>query len=125
MCSRRVLICSIVILLFFSGSSLADNSLLIKSKRLTILGMLTDDMTVGTENSGWTIQLNPVIIVEGRQISSIQIKSPNSHQLESLEDKFVQAKGKLTFISNVDTEERPLFEVWSIKEHRGRKGFVP
>jgi hypothetical protein len=125
MSSRRVVVCA-VILLFFSDLSLTANSFTIKSKRLTVLGTLTDNMTgVGSETSGWTIQLNPVIIVDGHLISSIQVKSANSHQLESLEDKFVQAKGKLTFLSGVETPQRPLFELSSIKEHKGRKGFAP
>ena len=125
MYSRRVVACA-VLLLLFSDLSLNANSFTMKSKRLTVLGTLTDNMTVvGAETSGWTIQLNPVIIVDGKLISSIQIKSSNSRQLQCLEDKFVQAKGKLTLISGVEIPQRPVFELSSIKEHKGRKGFAP
>jgi hypothetical protein len=126
MYSRRVVVCIVALLLFlFSYPSLTASPFAIKSKRLTVLGTLTDDMTIGAERSGWTIQLNPVIIVDGKLISSIQVKSPNSRQLESLEDKFVQAKGKLTVISGAETEQRPVFEISSIKEHKSHKGFEP
>ena len=124
MCARRVAVTTVLVILG-TVLSLAASPLTFKSKRLTVLGTLTDDMIVGTENSGWTIQLNPVIIVDGKLITSIQVKSPRSHQLESLEDKFVQAKGKLTFISGIDIWQRPVFELSSIKEHKGRKGSEP
>ena len=125
MYSRRVVV-GAVLILFFSDLSLNGNSFTIKSRRLTVLGTLTDNMTVvGAESSGWTIQLNPVISVDGKLISSIQIKSSNNRQLESLEDKFVQAKGRLTLVSGIEIEQRPVFEVSSIKEHRGRKSFAP
>lgn len=119
---RRLMICTALVLLL-SDISLTASSLTLRSKRLTVLGTLTDDMTIGPEKSGWTIQLNPVIIVDGKLISSIQIKSSRSRQLEPLEDKFVQAKGKLTFIAGTETAQRPVFELSSIKEHKGRKGF--
>jgi hypothetical protein len=124
MCARRVAVCAVSVVLL-AALSLPASPLTFKSKRLTVLGTLTDDMTLGTQNSGWTIQLNPVIIVDGKLISSIQVKSSHSRQLESLEDKFVQAKGKLTVISGLDSSQRPVFELSSIKEHKGRKGFEP
>lgn len=120
---RRVLVCTGLLLLFSVLS--APSSFTIKCKRLTVLGTLTDDTAVGAESTRWTIQLNPVIIVDGKLITSIQIKSSHTQQLESLEDKFVQAKGKLTVISGIETAQRPVFELSSIKEHKSRKGFQP
>lgn len=102
---------------FFSSASITADPFIVKSKKLTVLGKLTEEMDADA-NPGWSIQLNPVIMVHGRQISSLEIKSPDSRKLTSLEDKFVQAKGKLTFSFGIETIQSPVFELSSIKEHK-------
>ena len=124
MFSRRFFACTVSLLLC-SAASLSAPSLSFKATRLTVLGTLTDDLVLGAEASGWTIQLNPVIIVDGKLISSIEIKSSNKHRLASLEDKFVQATGKLIVLSGRNASQRPVFELSSIKEHKSRKAREP
>ena len=114
----RVVTC-FVLITSFSSSSITTSPLIVKSKKLTVLGTLTEEMDVDA-NPSWSIQLNPVIMVHGRQISSLEIKSPDTRKLSSLEDKFVQAKGKLTFSFGIETTQSPVFELSSIKEHKSR-----
>ena len=114
----RVVTC-FVLITFFSSSSITTTPLIVKSKKLTVLGTLTEEMDADA-NPAWSIQLNPVIMVHGRQISSLEIKSPDTRKLSSLEDKFVQAKGKLTFSFGIETVQSPVFELSSIEEHKSR-----
>ena len=123
MLSRRFLAFTVLFLLCSAAAPTAP-SISFKPKRLTVLGTLTDDLVLGDEASGWTIQLNPVIIVDGKLISSIQVKSSNKLRLESLEDKFVQATGKLMIFPGINAS-RPIFELSSIKEHKTRKSREP
>ena len=97
--------------------SLSADSLLVKSKTLTVLGTLTDEIT-GDAEGGWALQLNPVIMVDGRQISALEIKSADKHKLLPLADKFVEARGKLTLVIKGENSRAPVFELWSIKEHK-------
>ena len=114
----RVVTC-FVLIPFFSSSSITADPFVFKSKTLTVLGTLTEEMDADA-NPAWSIQLNPVIMVHGRQISSLEIRSPNTRKLNSLEDKFVQAKGKLAFSFGIETVQGPVFELSSIKEHKSR-----
>lgn len=111
----RVVTCFVLIPFFSSSSITADTF----SKKLTVLGTLTEEMHADA-NLTWCIQLNPVLMVHGRQISSLEIKSPDTRKLTSLEDKFVQAKGKLAFSFGIETVQGPVFELSSIKEHKSR-----
>jgi hypothetical protein len=102
---------------FSCGSLNAENSAM-KPKKLTVTGMLTD--AVVDAGDGWCIQLNPVIMLYGTQISTLEVKSSKTHRLESLEDKFVEASGKLTFVAGGPTE-LPVFELSSIRERKSKE----
>ena len=115
----RVVTCFVLITFLWSFAITAD-PLIVKSKKLTVLGTLTEELDADA-NPAWSLQLNPVIMVHGRQISSLEIKSPNTRKLSSLEDKFVQAKGKLTFSFGTETVQSPVFELSSIEEHKSRR----
>jgi hypothetical protein len=108
-----LLVCSVCLLN-------ADSFLIVKSKRLTVMGTLTGETAIGSKGAAWCLQLNPVIMVDGTQISALEIKSSDTHRLASLEDKFVQARGKLTFIPGGEAAQAPVFELWSIKEHKSK-----
>jgi hypothetical protein len=115
----RVVVSAVVCLFVFASSLTADPAFF-KSKTLTVLGTLNADLSAGA-TPDWSITLNPVLMFNGRQISSLEIKSSNTHKLVSLEDKFVQAKGQIKFVSDADTPERPILELWSIKEHKTKE----
>lgn len=89
--------------------------LVANSKKLTVMGRLTQVTTIGAETSGWAIELNPVLMFDGKQISSLELKSSDTRKLESLEDRPVRATGILIYESGVETGRRPIFELSSIK----------
>jgi hypothetical protein len=91
-----------------------------KSDKLTVMGKLTRVMAIGAETSGWAIDLNPVLTVNGKQVSSLEVKYSNTKKLEALENKKVQAKGTLSNAVGVETGERPVLSLSSIKEIKER-----
>jgi hypothetical protein len=95
-----------------------------RTRKLTVMGMLTEAAATGEESTGWTIDLNPVILLDGKQISSIEIKSTNTHRLESLKDQAVEATGNLTYESGAESGKRPVFEVSSIKLRKRNKIYI-
>jgi hypothetical protein len=110
----RVVVC-FVFLVFFSSFPVTG-----KSKKLTVLGTLTEEKVIDAKTADWTIQLNPVIMIDGQQITWLEIKSSNPEKLEPLEDKFVQATGTLSFITSTEAGECPVLEISSIKERKAK-----
>jgi hypothetical protein len=87
-----------------------------QTDKLTVMGKLTRVMAIGAETSGWAIELNPVLTVDGKQVSSLEVKMANTKKLEALENKTVKAVGKLSNALGVETGERPVLNLSSIKE---------
>ena len=86
-----------------------------KSKHLTVTGKLMQIATAGSDSAnGWALQLNPVITVGGRQLSSVEIKTPHPEKLDSLQDEFVQASGTLTIVNPGSSVECPVLKLASI-----------
>jgi hypothetical protein len=84
-----------------------------RSKQLIVTGKLTELSASGAVPA-WAIQLNPVIIVDGRQLSTLEIKTPHPAKLESLQDAFVQAKGMLITAASTGAAAVPVLELSSI-----------
>ena len=85
-----------------------------KSKHLTVTGKLTHAMAIGAESTGWSLQLNPVITVDGHQLSSLEIETAHADKLQSLQDRFVEASGTLVILTGVETGDRPVLHLSSI-----------
>jgi hypothetical protein len=90
-------------------------SLSAQTDKLTVMGKLTRVMAIGAESSGWAIELNPVLTVEGKQVSSLEVKVADPKKLEGLENKTVKASGKLSNAVGVETGKRPVLTISSIK----------
>ncbi len=73
-------------------------------------------MAIGGESTGWAIQLDHEITIDGKQISSLEIDYPKAKKLQKLEKKQVKASGKLTHRHGVETGDRLILEVTSLKE---------
>jgi hypothetical protein len=85
-----------------------------RSKHLIVTGKLIEVSSGGADPVVWAIQLNPVITVAGRQLSSLEIKTPHPEKLKPCQDEFVQAKGTLATINGMDSGDRPILELSSI-----------
>jgi hypothetical protein len=86
-----------------------------QTDKLTVQGKLTRVVAIGAETSGWAIELNPVLTVNGKQVSSLEVKSSDAKKLEALENKTVKATGKLSNAVGVETGQRPVLTLTSIK----------
>ena len=93
-----------------------------KDDKLTVTGKLTRVMAIGAETSGWAIELNPALDVEGKQVSSIEVFLLDSKKLEALENKTVKAKGYLSNAAGVETGQRPVLNLISIKPVKEKAG---
>jgi hypothetical protein len=86
-----------------------------QSDKLTVTGKLTRVMAIGAETSGWAIDLDPALTVNGNEVTSIEIQYSNTQKLEALANKTVKAAGKLSNAAGVETGRRPVLTVSSIK----------
>jgi hypothetical protein len=81
-----------------------------------VTGKLNRVMAIGGESTGWAIQLDHEITVEGKQVSSLEIDYPKTKRLEKLENKPVNASGKITHRHGVESGDRIILEVTWLKE---------
>jgi hypothetical protein len=86
--------------------------------KMTVTGTLARAMAIGGESTGWSIQVDPEITVDGTPVHSIEISYKDAPKLEKLKDKRVKATGKLTHQHGVETGDRPVLDVSSIKESK-------
>jgi hypothetical protein len=86
-----------------------------QSDKLIVTGKLTRIMAIGGETSGWAIELDPALTVNGNQVTSIEIQYANTGKLEALANKTVKAAGKLSNAAGVETGHRPILTLSSIK----------
>jgi len=86
-----------------------------KSRQLTVTGKLMQLTANSSDSASWALQLNPVITVEGRQLSNLEIKTPHPQKLQSLQDEFVQASGSLSITITESSGERPILKLSSIR----------
>jgi hypothetical protein len=86
-----------------------------KADKLTVVGKLSRVMAIGGETSGWSIELDPPLTVNGKQVSSIEVVYIDSKKLESLANKTVKASGTLSNVTGIETGQRPVLNLNSIK----------
>jgi len=85
-------------------------------KPITVTGKLVRVMAIGGESTGWAIQLESEIAIEAKEANSIEVDYHKTANLEKLENKRVKASGNLARRHGVETGERPVLVVSSIKK---------
>ncbi len=110
----RIAVGLYVALLF--GCLLANS----QAQKMTVTGTLVRAMAIGGETTGWTIQLESEITAGGKQINSIEVDSHDVTKLEKFENKRVRATGTLSHRHGVETGDRPVLEISSLKEAKGK-----
>src|SRR5215469_2426967 len=110
----RVVTC-VVLITSISSSSITTSPLIVKSKKLTVLGAVTEEMDADA-NPAWSIQLNPVIMVHGRQISSVEIKSPTRENLVRSKTGSSRRRVNSRFLS-VSKRSRVLSSSFGLQRH--------
>jgi heat shock protein HslJ len=86
------------------------------AQKMTVTGKLTRVMAIGGESTGWTIELDSEVAVDGKQVHSIEVDSRKIKRLEKLEDKHVEATGLVSHRQGVETGGRMVLDISSIKE---------
>jgi hypothetical protein len=84
-------------------------------QKLAVTGKLTRVMAIGGESTGWAIQFESETTIDEKPMHSLEVAGP-SEQLQQLENKIVTAKGTLTYKHGVETGDRPVLKISSIKE---------
>src|SRR5438874_2066982 len=85
-------------------------------RAITVTGRLTRAMGIGGESTGWMIQLEAATLIDGKQVHAIEVAYRNAKRLDELENKLVRASGKLAHRAGVETGERTVLEIASIRE---------
>lgn len=104
------------ILFFCLCSCLAFAQTSTNKNEIRVTGKLTRAMAIGGESTGWTVELNPEINIQGTPHNSLEISYPKTQKLEKLANKMVVVKGTLTTQSGVERGNREILKVSSIKE---------
>jgi hypothetical protein len=87
-----------------------------QKQKVTVQGKLVRVMAIGAESTGWAIQLDPDVTVEGKHSVEAAFRDPT--KIEGLQDKRVEAVGKLVHKQGVETGDRLILNVSSIKEQK-------
>ncbi len=87
-----------------------------QGQKLTVTGKVIRVMAIGGESTGWAIQLESEISINGKQVDSIEVDSHGSNKLEKLENKHVTATGTPSHRHGVETGDRFILEVSAIEE---------
>ena len=85
-------------------------------RQITVTGKLGRVMAIGGESTGWAIQLDSERTMGGKRVDSIEVDYPNAKRLEKLAEKRVNATGTLSHRHGVETGERLVLVVSSIRE---------
>jgi hypothetical protein len=113
------------ILLLFLCSSLAFGQTGGGKNEIRVTGRLTRAMAIGGESTGWTLELDPEVNIQGTEHHSLEISYSKTAKLEKLANKMVVAKGTLTTQPGVERGERTIFKVASIKEAKPKADTQP
>jgi heat shock protein HslJ len=85
-------------------------------RQTTVAGKLGRVMAIGGESTGWAIQLDSETTIDGKRVDSLEVDYSNTARLEKLADKHVKATGTLSHRKGVETGERLVLVVSSMKE---------
>ena len=87
-----------------------------KEQKIVVTGTLSRAMAIGAETTGWSIQLDSETTIDGKPVHSVEIAYPKADTLEKLNNQRVKAKGKISHQQGVETGQRTVLAVSSIKE---------
>ena len=88
--------------------------------KITVTGRLIRALAIGGESTGWVIQVESEISIDGKRVNSIEVDSHDIEKLKKLENKRVRASGKLSHRHGVETGNRSVLDVSSIREFKAR-----
>jgi heat shock protein HslJ len=90
-------------------------------QKLTVTGKLGRAVAIGGETTGWVIQLESEITVDGKQVNSIELDYHKTSKLEKLDNQRVQVVGTLSRRQGVEAGERTVLVASSIREAKATR----
>lgn len=81
---------------------------------VSVSGKLTRVMTIGAEGSGWMLQLDAPLTIEGEEVHAIEVTAPEGEKLDDLNEKQVTATGAVGHRTGVETGEKPMLALTEI-----------
>jgi heat shock protein HslJ len=118
----RIVRFGICLILALVGVSLQAQS---TEQPITVSGKLDRAMAIGGESTGWTLELDSPTTVDGKQVSSIQVRYHKAAKLEKLQSKHVTVTGTVTHQQGVETGEQPVLNISSIKPTKTSAASAP
>lgn len=112
---RRACVFVAIALLCFVGFTKMSAQTKNEEKAVTVRGTLERVAGIGGETTGWAIRLNSDLEVGGKRLRSIEV-SGDGMGLAKLENRHVEAVGRLTTRHGIERGDWPVLEVTSIKE---------
>ena len=100
-------------LILLVGSTRAQEK---QQEMLTVTGTLSRAMAIGAETTGWSIHFDHPTTVNGKELDAIEIDYAKPKKLEKLENKEVKATGKVSHREGIESGQRLILVVDSIKE---------
>lgn len=88
-------------------------------KKITVVGKLVRVAAIGGESTGWAVQLDSEIKVQSKSLKSIEV-SAQDKELAKLENKHVEARGKITVRHGIERGDWPVLEVTTIREIKSK-----
>jgi heat shock protein HslJ len=98
-------------LALFCASSQAQE----QTHKVTVTGELGHVMGMGGETTGWAIQLDSATTFDGKEVHSVEVDAPQAATLEKFENKRVTAIGTISHRQGVETGQRSILEISSIR----------
>ena len=84
---------------------------------ITATGKLVNIMGIGGESTGWAIQLDDQIAIEGKNVDAIELDGLNKKS-QKLENKRVKVVGRISRQHGIERGDWPVLEVISIERAR-------
>ena len=97
-------------------------SILSQEQKMTVVGKLIRMMAIGGESTGWAIQLDSGLNIDGKQLDTLEVAPTGDIKFEKLQDKRVRATGKLSSRKGVEAGNRSVLQISSIREVKAKPG---
>ena len=86
---------------------------------VSVTGTLSRAVAIGGESTGWSMQLDSAISIDGKQLRQIEVESEDGRQLQQFAGKRVHVSGRLEQRQGVERGPRSILTVSSIEEADG------
>ena len=109
----RLLSCTLILMFGVSAAALAQKKPL-QPGEVVLLGKLTHVMAIGGETTGWQLELDSDVTLEGQTFRAIEVSGP-AKKLAKLANQEVKARGFVKHHHGVERKDWLVLEIKSIR----------